>query len=70
MQVFQTAGVPPREGRIIFAIIGWTRKSSVALTKRVMPKRNAKEKSPAVTILQRLLEKGSDPFGMFRTFHG
>src|SRR5437588_360564 len=58
MQVFQTAGVPPREGRIIFAIIGWTRKSSVALTKRVMANRNAKEGSPR---FQRL-GKGSVPF--------
>src|SRR5437773_11352792 len=30
MQVFQTAGVPPRSGRSIFATIGWTRKTSAA----------------------------------------
>jgi len=38
MQVFQTAGVPPASGRTIFANIGCTRKSSAALTKRVVAK--------------------------------
>jgi hypothetical protein len=36
MQVFQTAGVPPRIGRIIFAIIGWTKNNDSELTKRVI----------------------------------
>jgi hypothetical protein len=46
MQVFQTAGVPPSAGRIILAIIGWTRNSRVALTNSVRAKRTAKEGSP------------------------
>src|SRR5207302_11197189 len=50
MQVFQTAGVPPREGRIILAIMGWTRKSSVALTNRVMAKSNGKGVPPLGTV--------------------
>jgi len=33
--VFQTAGVPPRCGRVILPTMGWTRNSSVALTKSV-----------------------------------
>jgi hypothetical protein len=33
MQVFQTAGVPPNIGRIIFAIMGWTRNKREALRK-------------------------------------
>src|SRR5262245_2281937 len=37
MQVFQTAGVPPRRGRTIFPTIGWTRNRRVALTNRVTP---------------------------------
>jgi hypothetical protein len=40
MQVFQTAGVPPRRGKIILAIMGWTRKSKVALTNKVKAKKN------------------------------
>src|SRR5438874_10205314 len=39
MQVFHTAGVPPSLGRIILAIIGWTRNKSVALTNSVTAKR-------------------------------
>jgi len=35
MQVFHTAGVPPRSGRIIWAIMGWMRKSRNALTNSV-----------------------------------
>jgi hypothetical protein len=35
MQVFQTAGVPPNIGRIIFAIMGWTRNNKKALRKIV-----------------------------------
>src|SRR5262245_21902559 len=35
MQVLQTWGVPPSLGSSILAIIGWTRKSSVALRKSV-----------------------------------
>src|SRR5262249_26782611 len=38
MQVFQTAGVPPSRGRIILAMIGWTRNRRVALTKSVSAK--------------------------------
>src|SRR5262245_47021724 len=38
MQVFHTSGVPPSNGRIILPIIGWTRKRSVALVKRVSAK--------------------------------
>jgi hypothetical protein len=37
MQVFHTAGVPPRSGRIIFPTMGWTRNSRVALTNIVRP---------------------------------
>jgi hypothetical protein len=44
MHVFQTAGVPPKRGRIILAIIGWIKNSSRALTKSVMEKRSGKEK--------------------------
>src|SRR6266849_2372278 len=40
MQVFQTAGVPPSEGRIILAIIGSMRNSRPALTKSVMANSN------------------------------
>jgi hypothetical protein len=32
MQVFQTCGVPPRRGKIILPIMGWTKKSKNALT--------------------------------------
>src|SRR4030042_2426004 len=39
MQVFQTAGVPPRRGRIILAIISATRKSRPALRKSVRENR-------------------------------
>ena len=35
MQVFHTAGVPPSLGRINLPTIGWTRKSSKALTNKV-----------------------------------
>src|SRR5262249_43395031 len=35
MHVFHTPGVPPKRGKIILAIIGWTGKSRVALTKSV-----------------------------------
>jgi hypothetical protein len=34
--VFQTAGVPPRRGSSIFAIIGCTEKSNAALTNKVI----------------------------------
>jgi hypothetical protein len=37
MHVFQTAGVPPNNGRIIFPTIGWTRNKRVALTNSVTP---------------------------------
>src|SRR6266481_4427354 len=42
MQVFQTEGDPPRRGRIILAIIGWTQKSSEAETNRVRANRSGK----------------------------
>src|SRR5262245_51442202 len=38
MQVFHTCGVPPSFGKIILPIIGCTRNSKKALTKRVMAK--------------------------------
>src|SRR5574342_675541 len=41
MQVFHTAGVPPSIGRIIFAIIGWTKKSKNALRKIATDQRTA-----------------------------
>src|SRR5438477_8500252 len=46
MQVFQTAGVPPRSGNTIFAIMGWTRKSSAALRNSVAEKNNCKYELP------------------------
>src|SRR5262249_2711967 len=39
MHVFQTAGVPPKSGRIILPINGCTRNSSKALQKRVKAKK-------------------------------
>jgi hypothetical protein len=50
MQVFQTAGVPPRRGSIILATIGWTKKRRVALVNKVMAKRNGKRQSPAASL--------------------
>src|SRR5205823_3237708 len=44
MHVFHTAGVPPSIGSSILPIIGWTRKSSVALTKRVAANKNSSGK--------------------------
>jgi hypothetical protein len=41
MHVFQTAGVPPRNGRTIFASIGCTQKSRKALRKMVIANRAA-----------------------------
>src|SRR5688572_16451760 len=38
MHVFQTAGVPPRSGSTILAIIGWTTNSSDELRNSVMAK--------------------------------
>src|SRR5262245_59778058 len=38
MQVFQTCGVPPSLGKIIFPMIGCTKNSRKALTKRVKAK--------------------------------
>src|SRR5262245_43335633 len=38
MQVFQTAGEPPKSGKIILAIIGWTQNNSAALTNIVPAK--------------------------------
>ena len=40
MQVFQTEGDPPRRGKIILAIIGWTQNSSEAETKSVRANSN------------------------------
>ncbi len=40
MHVFQTAGVPPSCGKIIFAIMGCTEKSSAELTKIVSPNKS------------------------------
>ena len=37
MQVVQTAGVPPNQGRIALARIGWTWKSRKALSRIVTP---------------------------------
>src|SRR5262249_30576652 len=42
MQVFQTAGVPPRCGRIILPIIGCTMNKRVALTKSEIAKYRSK----------------------------
>ena len=46
MQVFHTDGDPPRRGRIILAIIGWTQKSSEAETKSVRANRSGKAIPP------------------------
>jgi hypothetical protein len=46
MQVFHTAGVPPRSGKTIFATIGCTEKSNAALTNNVSPNKNVSELSP------------------------
>jgi len=46
MQVFQTAGVPPKRGKIILAIIGWMRNNSVALTNIVTANNQGKDESP------------------------
>src|SRR6516165_8840618 len=46
MHVFQTAGVPPKSGSTILANIGWTRKSSVALRKRVAAKAKGSASGP------------------------
>ena len=40
MQVFHTAGVPPRSGRSIFATIGCTQNKSDALVNNVAAKRS------------------------------
>jgi hypothetical protein len=40
MHVFQTAGVPPSTGSSIFAIMGWTEKSSAELTNIVSPNKS------------------------------
>jgi hypothetical protein len=40
MQVFQTAGVPPSFGKIIWAIMGWMRKREKALTNSVTANRS------------------------------
>jgi hypothetical protein len=47
MHAFQTAGVPPNIGRIIFAIMGWTRNSKKALRKIVADQTMAKSCSVA-----------------------
>jgi hypothetical protein len=41
MHVFHTAGVPPRRGNSIFAIIGCTEKSNAALTNKVSANKSA-----------------------------
>src|SRR5262245_50580951 len=46
MQVFQTCGVPPSLGRIILPIIGCTKNSRKALTKRVPAKNSSKGLPP------------------------
>jgi hypothetical protein len=38
MHVFQTEGAPPSNGKIIFAISGWTQKSSAALVNNAAAK--------------------------------
>ena len=44
MQVFQTAGVPPRYGSSILPIIGCTKNSSAALMKSVIANRGSKSR--------------------------
>jgi hypothetical protein len=44
MQMIQTAGEPPRMGRIILAIIGWTQNRSPALTNMVTANKTGKKK--------------------------
>jgi hypothetical protein len=46
MQVFHTAGVPPRRGKTIFPIIGWTRKRRAALKNNVAEKKSCKNELP------------------------
>jgi hypothetical protein len=46
MQVFQTAGDPPRKGRINFAINGWTKNKRVALRNNVTANRSGKKYPP------------------------
>lgn len=46
MQVFENEGDPPKRGRIILAIIGWTQKSSEAETNSVRANRSGKANSP------------------------
>src|SRR5260370_28943992 len=41
MQVFQTAGVPPSNGRIILPISGWKKKKREALTNSVRAKKSS-----------------------------
>ncbi len=43
MHVFHTAGVPPSRGNSILATIGWTEKSSAALTNNVIPNNSVSE---------------------------
>ncbi|HUS09219.1 MAG TPA: hypothetical protein VMZ30_02045 [Pyrinomonadaceae bacterium] len=45
MQVFHTAGVPPRTGKSIFATIGCTEKSKAALTNNAMPNNSVSDLS-------------------------
>jgi hypothetical protein len=60
MQVFQTAGVPPRRGSTMRANIGWTRKRRAELTNKVQAKKTAKalppRRRPAGGRAQRFIE--------------
>ncbi len=41
MQVFQTAGTPPNNGKTIFPIMGWTPNDKAALRKSVVENKSA-----------------------------
>src|SRR6516164_5368228 len=47
MQVFHTAGVPPKSGSTILAIMGCIRKSRAELKNNVTEKKNCNEEPPA-----------------------
>jgi hypothetical protein len=67
MQVFQTAGDPPRRGRIILAIIGSTMKTSAALEKTVAAKSGTAMlrdgATERVAIVMYVREKGHGTYG-------
>jgi hypothetical protein len=58
MQVFHTAGVPPRWGRIIFPTIGCTSNKRVALTNSVKAKNGSKRNLPGETVHYLTLYEG------------